>query len=433
MQHLKQRRKDTELDHVLWPGEGVQPPASPQGSGSLLTTQTSLGSLGPSLPTTSGKMNASKQRQLRTAVLAACCAALLVLTMVLAHQNRQLRTGLMGTGGAAGDFLTTPPVLVSYSYFEKDAIQKKNLEFFLSVGFGYNSKFAAPANTDLIIVINGAECLPCVNLLPIVQQVEPLSDEVTTAWTGERLTMLKRRENEGMDFAAHNTSMDWVTRTGQRSKYAYFIFLNSSVRGPFVPHYMPPNWPWTRSYTQLFTESVGVVSSSLVCLPKVDAGGYGPKVESWAFALIPETLDLLQQAGVFNVRACKLCNDGVVVMGEYGISNVLMEHGWNLNTLMYKYKNVNWLDQRHWNCNSNAHPSRHGTYDGVSMNPLEVVFIKASWHVGEPFTSKYSDWLLAHAEGRPTTTGTFSEKLYHYAITPEAQEPHNVERCYQVV
>lgn len=410
MQSLKHRRGGNEADF---------PPLCPYGDAPNSPTLSGQGSV--------GRMQGPRPRKMRVGLLLCALALTIVTSVGLLMQNRRLRAGLTAYQERA------PSVLVSYSYFEKDQIQKRNLEFFLAVGFGYNSKFKAPANTDLIIVINGAECLPCVNLLPIVQQVEPLIDDVSTAWTGERLTMVKRKENEGMDFAAHNASVEWVTRTGERSKYKYFIFLNSSVRGPFVPHYMPVDWPWTRSYTELFSDSVGVVSSSLVCLPPIDAGGYGPKVESWAFALIPETLDLLTEAGVFNVRVCKLCNDGVVVMGEYGISNVLMKHGWNLNTLMYKYKNVNWLDQRHWNCNSNAHPSRHGTYDGVSMNPLEVVFIKASWHVGEPFTSKYSDWVLAHAEGRSTTQGTFDESLYHYAITPEAQEPHNVERCYQVV
>lgn len=35
-------------------------------------------------------------------------------------------------------------------------------------------------------------------------------------------------------------------------------------------------------------------------------------------------------------------------------------------------------------------PSRHGTYDGISMHPFETVFLKASWHVGEPHLSHYT-------------------------------------------
>ena len=56
-----------------------------------------------------------------------------------------------------------------------------------------------------------------------------------------------------------------------------------------------------------------LVASSLVCLPAVDAGGAGPKAESWAFGTDAEGLRILEGAGVFSVRACKLCNDGIVV------------------------------------------------------------------------------------------------------------------------
>lgn len=99
---------------------------------------------------------------------------------------------------------------------------------------------------------------------------------------------------------------------------------------------------------------------------------------------------------------------------------------------------VDWRDSRHWHCNNNVHPSRHGTYDGLSMHPFETIFIKArqwrfmrglgarpasaelvspphechpltflglpavqaSWHVGEPFTEKYTEWALAQARPR---------------------------------
>ena len=39
------------------------------------------------------------------------------------------------------------------------------------------------------------------------------------------------------------------------------------------------------AYTDLLQDNVHGASSSIVCLPEVDAGGYGPKMESWAFAL----------------------------------------------------------------------------------------------------------------------------------------------------
>ena len=150
---------------------------------------------------------------------------------------------------------------------------------------------------------------------------------------------------------------------GKASSYKYFIFLNSSVRGPFWPAYMPPDWSWTRAYTDRLRGRVKVVSSSLVCLPEIDAGGPGPKVcadfqpltlclahawgiciemllhkhmqvESWAFGVDADGLELLTDAGVFHTRECKLCNDGVVVAGEYGLSTVILRAGYNIGTLM---------------------------------------------------------------------------------------------------
>ena len=50
----------------------------------------------------------------------------------------------------------------------------------------------------------------------------------------------------------------------------YFIFLNSSVKGPFTPKYYP--FHWSQTYLSRLKGGVKAVSSSIVCLPDVDAG-----------------------------------------------------------------------------------------------------------------------------------------------------------------
>ncbi len=132
---------------------------------------------------------------------------------------------------------------------------------------------------------------------------------------------------------------------------------------------------------------------------------------------------------------------------------------------------MDWRDRRHWRCNNNVHPSRHGTYDEISMHPYETIFIKSSWHVGEPFVDKYTNWVLAQvrgwvgggwgevlgkrvdcpevqfvlpgppsppppspqAAGADTTEGEFDEVMYRYAVSGIAQESHHVDRCYKVL
>lgn len=368
------------------------------------------------------------------------CVGVFVLVTAGLHLHKRSQHGHAIAGGDGCGWFSQAvmhgPVLVSYSYFEKDDIQRKDFEFFISVGMGIQSTFRPPPMTDFSIVVNGDVCDPCETLYPLLHHVEVPEEQdwLKLAKEGSGITMLWRNENEGMDFAAHNATLEWHLRRKALRQYKYFIFLNSSVRGPFYPSYMPEEWSWTRAYTDYLREDVKAVSSSLVCLPAVDAGGYGAKLESWAFALDMTGLRLLMAAGTFHVRTCKLCDDGVVVQGEYGITNVLFSKGYNIATLMYKYdKKTDWRESKNWRCNNNAHPSRHGTYDGISMNPFEVVFLKAGWHVGEPFVQHYTDWVMDQAEGKLTTRGSFDDAMYRWGVSLEAQEPPKMDVCFDVM
>lgn len=55
-------------------------------------------------------------------------------------------------------------------------------------------------------------------------------------------------------------------------RYKYFIMLNSSIKGPFFPQYMPKRWHWVDAFLELYEGDVHAVASSLVCLPVIDAG-----------------------------------------------------------------------------------------------------------------------------------------------------------------
>ena len=73
-------------------------------------------------------------------------------------------------------------------------------------------------------------------------------------------------------------TIEWCRQLDTIKQYKYFIFLNSSVRGPFYPSYLPPSWQWTQVFTDRIDENVKLVGSSLVCLPPTDLGGPGPRV-----------------------------------------------------------------------------------------------------------------------------------------------------------
>lgn len=106
----------------------------------------------------------------------------------------------------------------------------------------------------------------------------------------DRAALLWAHINEGNDFAAHNLTLTYFANhdrlrcdlgqpicvhTAHKSTHRqsrFFIFINSSVRGPFVPHYVPQGWHWTRGFTDQLKGSVRGVGASLVCLPPEDPG-----------------------------------------------------------------------------------------------------------------------------------------------------------------
>ena len=146
------------------------------------------------------------------AMLKTWVQALLAFAAIL-FLSSMYRSGSWGGGSRVDRVLSEVvpfgPVMVSYSYFEKDPGQLSNADFFIAVGMGISSTFTAPAATDFTVVISGDLCTPCKALLPLVHD-DPdaaLLPQLTWGKTSEGLSILQRNLNEGMDFAAHNVRL----------------------------------------------------------------------------------------------------------------------------------------------------------------------------------------------------------------------------------
>ena len=89
-----------------------------------------------------------------------------------------------------------------------------------------------------------------------------------------------------------------------------------------------------------------------------------------------------------------------VVNGEYGLSRAILAAGYTLDCLLYRYQGIDWRNPANWNLNDNRHPSRAGSYGGISIHPFEVVFHKWFWahHPDAPvayeYVEKYRAWKL---------------------------------------
>jgi hypothetical protein len=214
-----------------------------------------------------------------------------------------------------------------------------------------------------------------------------------------------QRENMGFDFGGHTAMLEELDREAKTGRYDAFIFLNDGVVGPFTPAYFPKKWHWAQAFTERMTDitddrgEIGLVGTSIVCLPATDLGGAGPKVEGFAFAFSRHALEIVREHGTsFRQHGSKTA---AILDGEYNLSKILFEHGLNIDSLLTAYNGVDWRTVTH--CNSDVHPSRENNYFGASINPLEVIFHKPHWSgqppVNEQITNLYKqfreEWVSA--------------------------------------
>ena len=241
--------------------------------------------------------------------------------------------------------------IVIYTYCNSPS-SNINLRFFV------NNELKYRQNIDYIIVINGYHC-----------------DDSIVFPDISNLTVI-RRENVGFDFGGHNAALTHIDSIYK--KYDYYFFMNSGVIGPIVPHYFDMLYDhWSKVFIKKINAVVKLVGTTIVCLPRHDLGGFGPKVEGFFFMVDQLGLYLLRcQNTIFCDHANKI---DAIVNGEYGLSNCIFKHGYSIDCMLRKYQNIDWRDSSQYNNNNNIHPSRKNSFYGNSIQPYEVIFHKWHW------------------------------------------------------
>ena len=275
---------------------------------------------------------------------------------------------------------TAPPaarILVSYVYRDQPGV-RANLMYFLSVGL----RDKEPTGTAILfaLVVNGWQC-------PVTLKPHP-----------GRAFMVFSRQDRGFDYGGHGAllrklGMD-AGRPTTRLSFTHCIFLNSGVRGPFLPRWTLSSWHWTLAFTSLLgtkppgsDRAVHLVGTSITCLSpmddcvKLDPRCAGPKVEGFATATDAVGMGILYNSTVFDEHATK---GDAVIRGEYALSRSMLDASRNLASLQLAYKDVDWADRRNWDCNGHRFAARASQYFGISMHPFETLFHKAHWRTGVP-------------------------------------------------
>ena len=241
--------------------------------------------------------------------------------------------------------------LISYVHFNRtrrrDKVFKENLEYFL------NNGLIDKPNYHFNFVINSDE--PGVDIPG-----------------GNNITVLKG-DNTGYDFGAWKQSL---LQTDIDS-FDYYIFINDTCRGPFIPNYIPTNLNWVTMFCDKLTDTC-----KLVC-PTIFQSSKNKRdwVQSFCFGTDRVGVNILMSSGVFDVKS--LNKRDIIHHNEKHISNSIISRGYTIKPFQLSYGIVNKrLDDIHW-------PNR---YYNTTLHPLEVMFIKTNRIMNQTIKN-YTKWI----------------------------------------
>ena len=242
-----------------------------------------------------------------------------------------------------------------YAYYEKNDLYKNNLEYFLNNGI--------LDNIDYYIIINGK----CTVNIPEKENIKIL-----------------KRENKGWDFGAYSYCIKTLDK-----EYDYYFFLNTSVIGPYLENKAENDW--SIYFIELFKDNVKLVGTSINVFDNKGLGEYTlsdvynhdkpyPHVQSMFFCIDNEFFNYLKSIHFFNedeINNMKDINE-VIVKKEIGLSQMALSQGWNINCILSKYKDLDYINIKE-NINKTSQesdPYYKDNYFGGNIDKNEVIFYK---------------------------------------------------------
>jgi hypothetical protein len=244
--------------------------------------------------------------------------------------------------------------LVIYCYFEKNNDYQNNLVYFLDYGL--------EESNDYIFVINGL----CTLKIPKKNNIKVL-----------------HRNNIGYDFSAYGEALKSINI----QQYKYFFFINTSVRGPFLPDYVKMSW--TIPFKNLLKNDVKLVGTTINLAEDFLSSNsnkhyYGKKkyythVQSQMFATDLECLKLLISKGIFDLFTENNFLK-IIILREIGMSYHVLNNNWNISCVLPEYQNI---DYRTLNVDFNptsikGEMNYKDSYFNRTLHPYEAIFIKTN-------------------------------------------------------
>jgi hypothetical protein len=265
----------------------------------------------------------------------------------------------------------TNNILILYCYYEKNNIYKNNLELFLKTGLHDECDYLFIINGDLSIKI-------------------PEKNNIKVLF----------RKNEDYDFGAYNDAFD----TFDTSQYDYYFFINTSVRGPFIPTYA--NIKWYQPFINLLTDDVKLVGTTINILNTVSKESNAfynvtkftkpyTHVQTQMFAMTQECLKYLISVKLFENNDYSNYVEFIAIK-EILMSQLVLKNNWNISCIIPEYQNIDYrLLKNDVNFSSiNGDANFTNACFGRTIHPYESIFIKINRNMCINEINSISNYLL---------------------------------------
>jgi hypothetical protein len=183
---------------------------------------------------------------------------------------------------------------------------------------------------------------------------------------------IMKRDNVGYDFGGWS---DGILTNNLYKNYDYFIFVNSSVIGPFLkPEFVGR---WTDIYINgLHKQNCKLFGSTINTIKNPCMFSH---VQSYIFSTDKEALEHLIEEEIFTMRKYLKSFVDTILSKEILMSRKILNRGWNIGSLLPFYEGVNFTDSQTFNNYTVTYDDvMFECYRGKLWNEYDLVFIKGN-------------------------------------------------------
>eukprot|EP00300_Choanocystis_sp_HF-7_P028636 c3443_g1_i2.p1 GENE.c3443_g1_i2~~c3443_g1_i2.p1 ORF type:complete len:460 (-),score=39.16 c3443_g1_i2:124-1503(-) len=267
------------------------------------------------------------------------------------------------TSRVEGKIPKAASVLVMYTFDSRHDGAESNLNFFLLEGLTApdNSTGGARHGTVRYIILHAWDPLP--------------------AAAQTRSHDLARSRGLSLILAPHSSCLSHLRGA---STAQHVIFLDSSVRGPFIPSYYLGHW--TDGLLALFASSpsqqqqVRAVGAGVICRTDPTTGRALPMLPDWAFAVDRAGLGLMLGSGEARLRCAASPTLRQEAMPALSRAVFAADSHSTIDSLLWRYAGVDWRASASEGvrCNALRSPFEPWQHDGLHVSPFEAMFLPAS-------------------------------------------------------